>query len=824
MLRYKVSTRFFWSTFLIILLLFSSLSQISFSEEQVNSSYKYRVFSPLSKENRSQVFYYESSLGRTSCNKTLSAIKISDNPHLNESEPAILFIGGHHGDEVLSVDMANYLIDFLLNSYDTRADIRQLINEREIWIIPCLNPDGYQRTLNGQPWRKNLRDNGDGSFGVDLNRNYGYMRGTDAHTSDDPRSENYHGPEAFSEPETQAVRELVESINFTASISFHSSGELILYPWGYTTQRQTDRYELQKEIATDMATMNGYTPQQASKQYVTHGDAEDWLYSQGVMSFTFELGTEDDPEDPLPVLEANLAPCLYLIDIADNLSRAHLPQWTMMYYMAGDNSLSSEVADDLRQMKQVGSNKEMNIIALTDKVDDSDSRAYYVEKDGLENIALSEINASWGDELDMASQDTMESFFSWVKENYPARNYMLEVWGHSSSWRYAGFDGDTDNNFTAETVASALENTDLYVDIVSFDSCAMGSVEAAAALSGSAIFMLASEKDLPVDGFPYHEVLKIPAEDPFIMPYDFVSQIPAIVMESYENGSMDAGKLPVSLTVVDLGKMPEVLQDMEETAQKLKNKLPLHRQEIRRALRLAGRYEQEDYGDLVNFLEHLGDNVDATDLDHVAQVLNASLGKAIVCLDIWQNPEAKTSLHSMNCLSLYLPAESKDFEEGYGETAFARETGWYSFLEEYYHGREGDLYLEQAVFDEKNLSLELELNQEWTEGMTVTLEVCGDYGSDSFSWDGLKQENRTQILEIPKLSAAGELELSLTLRNGGLEEKQENHRQREPWRRRTENHAKADGPRIGSWSSRGFSKARSFKPIMLNRSHHCHRS
>ncbi len=283
------------------------------------------------------------SLTTTHQNNPLQIIKISDNPHLNETdEPALLFIGGHHGDEPLSVDMAYYLIDFLISSYDSRADIRELINEREIWIIPCLNPDGYERSQDGTPWRKNMRDNGDGTFGVDLNRNYGHAWGTDAHTSDKPSSDNYHGPEPFSEPETQAVRDLARKINFTASISFHSSGELILYPWGYTNQ-ETAQNELQKEIASDMAQMNGYTAQQASKQYIAHGDCEDWLFSQGVMSFTFELGTEDNPADPLPVLEQNLDACLYLIDIADNLSRAQLPQWTMMYYMAGDNSLSSEI-------------------------------------------------------------------------------------------------------------------------------------------------------------------------------------------------------------------------------------------------------------------------------------------------------------------------------------------------------------------------------------------------------------------------------------------------------------------------------------------------
>ena len=159
-----------------------------------------------------------------------------------------------------------------------------------------------------------------------------------------------------------------------------------------------------------MATMNRYEVTQASDKDVAHGDLEDWLYSQGIMAFTFELGKEHDPDDPTPIFEANLEPILYLIDISDNLSQAFLPEWTMMYYMAADNSLSSEISDDLNQMKQIGSNDELNIIALADRSGDADTKAYFVSKDELELIQLSEINSSWKNEVRMERQSTMESF------------------------------------------------------------------------------------------------------------------------------------------------------------------------------------------------------------------------------------------------------------------------------------------------------------------------------------------------------------------------------------------------------------------------------
>jgi len=134
------------------------------------------------------------------------AIKISDNVTQEEDEAEILFIGCHHAREWISVEVPFYLAKYLVENYDTDPLIRSYVDNGEIWIVPMLNPDGHQYSIDvDRWWRKNRRSNGGGSYGVDLNRNYSYMWGGPG-SSGDPWSDIYRGPAPFSEPETQSIQ------------------------------------------------------------------------------------------------------------------------------------------------------------------------------------------------------------------------------------------------------------------------------------------------------------------------------------------------------------------------------------------------------------------------------------------------------------------------------------------------------------------------------------------------------------------------------------------------------------------------------------------
>ncbi|MCP4246172.1 MAG: zinc carboxypeptidase, partial [bacterium] len=138
-------------------------------------------------------------IGTTLMGNPIYAIRISDNPQTDESEPAVLITGLHHAREPMSTHIVIYTMQQLTQNYGVDPDITTLVDEREIWFIPIINPDGYEYNEaiapgGGGMWRKNRKDNGDGSFGVDPNRNYGYAWGwDDAGSSPDPFSETFRG-------------------------------------------------------------------------------------------------------------------------------------------------------------------------------------------------------------------------------------------------------------------------------------------------------------------------------------------------------------------------------------------------------------------------------------------------------------------------------------------------------------------------------------------------------------------------------------------------------------------------------------------------------
>ena len=263
--------------------------------------------------------------------RNIYALKISDNAWAEEQEAAVIFLGCHHAREWISVEVPLLLGKYLVENYDSKAEVQQLVNNCEIWIVPLVNPDGLEYSIHFyRYWRKNRRDNGDGTFGVDLNRNYAYKWGYDNEgSSPDSSSEVYRGPGPFSEPEIQAVRDLFTQKSFQALASYHNYSQVILYPWGYT-QAASDKDDLLAEIAEEMAALiepvNGryYYPDRAGASfYLTNGDTTDWSFGvYGIPSYTVELPPESyltgeffNPEsDILPIFNENLPAMLYLID------------------------------------------------------------------------------------------------------------------------------------------------------------------------------------------------------------------------------------------------------------------------------------------------------------------------------------------------------------------------------------------------------------------------------------------------------------------------------------------------------------------------------
>ena len=259
--------------------------------------------------------------------RDIHAVKISDNASREEDEPAILFSGSIHGDEIAGTEICMTLINHLLSHYKEDDAVRSWVNDYEIWFIPVINVEGhYVVTHNIDPrWRKNLRDNnGNGVLyepedGIDLNRNFDFNW---AHGgSSDSNSVRYRGEYPFSESECAAVRDLVIDQKFVLSVTYHSQGEVIFYPWSWRDRKAPDDALLTRiaeGLAGSIRTMKGDTTYQAYYGAGTVGQTYPWMYgAQGTFDFIVETGKGRHvfpKEAVLNIVESNLQGAFYMLD------------------------------------------------------------------------------------------------------------------------------------------------------------------------------------------------------------------------------------------------------------------------------------------------------------------------------------------------------------------------------------------------------------------------------------------------------------------------------------------------------------------------------
>jgi len=293
-------------------------------------------------ESYSDIMSY-TSLGTTYEGRNVWMVKLSDNVETNEDEPGVLLMGAHHGNEKPSYEMLIFFIKHIVESYgkentdddddgslnediidgvdndnDGQVDedpsedrVREVIDNTEIFVIPMVNPDGVEADT-----RKNRapRDGQAKNIGVDLNRNYDFkwelydrfpVKYGDQWTSN-PESWNYRGECPFSEEESSAVKDFVESEDINISLSYHSYGEFIIYPWMHTSQI-TPHEDLFISVGEGMSSISKYDLYQGKGTIFpwpggTIGTSENWLYGeQNILSFTIELCKTRAPTNPTVV-------------------------------------------------------------------------------------------------------------------------------------------------------------------------------------------------------------------------------------------------------------------------------------------------------------------------------------------------------------------------------------------------------------------------------------------------------------------------------------------------------------------------------------------
>lgn len=228
------------------------------------------------------------SIGNSYESRPMWTVRITKNPASPTGRPEIWLNGVTHAREPLGMSNILYYIYWLVENYNIDPIATYILNNREIYFTPFINPDGYvyNETTNpngGGNWRKN-RSPQSGATGVDINRNFGtynFWNSSNGGSSTSPSSDTYRGTAPFSEVETQNFKTFYNSRNFTVNLDYHTYGNLLIKPYAWCDPTPTPDDNVFNEYGNDIVAENHFlfgTPYQTVNYYVRGGDI-DWCYS-----------------------------------------------------------------------------------------------------------------------------------------------------------------------------------------------------------------------------------------------------------------------------------------------------------------------------------------------------------------------------------------------------------------------------------------------------------------------------------------------------------------------------------------------------------------
>ncbi len=370
----------------VVALLAASLP-MSVADESVFEPYHYFTYDEMTdlllslETNHSDIMTVES-IGQTYQGRQIWSVKLSDEVDVeDDSEPGVLFMGAHHGNEKPSFEVVIYFINFVATNYgledsdndgdgsinediidgidndgDGEVDedpsesrVTQIVDSTEIYCVPMVNPDGveaFKRTNRAPNYGSDGQSDTVTSVGVDLNRNYGFLWNLPhlnpvgymyPFISNDEYG-NFRGEAPFCENESSAIKSLVERVGqISISLSYHDYGEFMIFPWMHSSMHNPDE-ELFRSIGYNMSAINGYElrifGQYGEREYViprmsgTVGCSENWLYGvHGIIAYTVELcsrRTEYVPSKVLDVCLDHTGVNLYLCERAQTIDEERL--------------------------------------------------------------------------------------------------------------------------------------------------------------------------------------------------------------------------------------------------------------------------------------------------------------------------------------------------------------------------------------------------------------------------------------------------------------------------------------------------------------------
>jgi hypothetical protein len=295
---------------------------------QQYSSYKECVeFFESAQKSNPNLFKVES-IGKTWEDRDIIAVTISNNIKTHLNKPALFYTGTIHAREWIGIELSLSFAQYILEHIDYDPQLNAILDRATLYMVPCANPDGFEYSRNHFSfWRKNRRKNADGSFGVDLNRNFSVGFSSNNSTS----SNVYSGPSAFSEPETAALRDFVTSHkNITIALDYHSQGNVFFPAHNFIHEDAIDAIDLNL-LAGNMAEE---IKKESDREYGVHmgkppvhlisGSGREFYYSLGALAIVAEVGTRnisDYLEHMSEHIDENIPALMYALSEVNNYSK-----------------------------------------------------------------------------------------------------------------------------------------------------------------------------------------------------------------------------------------------------------------------------------------------------------------------------------------------------------------------------------------------------------------------------------------------------------------------------------------------------------------------
>lgn len=375
-------------------------------------------------------------------------------------------------------------------------------------------------------------------------------------------------------------------------------------------------------------------------------------------------------------------------------TKAQGAKWTIMVYMDADNNLEEVGIEDFLEMASVGSTPEVNIVVQFDRSSSYDSRygdwsttkRFYVER-GMEpwpNNATQELG-----EMNMADPQTLIDFVDWAMTNYPADHYFLALWDHGKGWEGIAVDGA--DYLTTIELGDALQQIvalgNRRLDVVGNDACRM-TLEIQYQLKDYADYFVGSEKDEPLDGWPYDLFLSPLAGNPSMTPFQLARTLVDAYMDRYEGISAYS----VALSAVSSSSLKALRIALDEFVEELNTSLPFYSEELRKARSETERYEEAgDEYDLYHFAERVIENIQSPRVHAKARNLMGAINKSVLYERHWDNPDPINGVHAANAngISLWFPETITDLS--YYDLLLSKEGKWDDFLRTYFDGIKPDV-------------------------------------------------------------------------------------------------------------------------------------